>query len=583
MSFVNPAGSRGPLEFSQMPEHQCSTLDTQSAREAYLSATERPLECHVQVGVLLPAGGTLEARLGKDEDYGAHRVGSVTKTFTTFLALKLANDGVIALDTKCGTLIDRKILNEVFVDPDAAAEMTLDQLLSHTSGLEYDDHLRSEKGLDLPTMDARFRLEGKAGKKYKHTSQPGDRIGSYSNAGLAVAAWMMERAYNFHKQGNELPLVSFAEIMKEELFSKVFGLSDDSRIAPGPSGDVIGAAAGDMTSSVRDLLKVAHALQQGEKYLEKHFGSEWHQTMLAPRDRFEHHGIGCAANQPSIQHAGLNYEIFEHGIGRDVTALVIFPLNVDQPGLVAMCDSNALGPLPKQIEFQDELKKMAGLEVKAKPADHYELSYFCPNTKGTQVFHGDAYVVTDVDPFAEPAPPRITLSRNGMKHDLLRDPALDMDDAIGYRDANKKPWMAISKGERKMIYSDYCLASAAPQLLESLTNPSAQPSTEQVRAIAGVYKDPKNPEEPVFSFKEEGGRLYFQEGIDKTYYPALYLPHEDFWAVSLPSGRRYIKFRFPNAPDSEPLVILDISKKIESPTQPITGLDRLPPYNNVRR
>lgn len=298
-----------PVNQTPSPDHsvlpqQIPTLNinVKAADTAYHSATEKPDECHVAVGVLRPNGDTVETRLGKDEAYGAHRVGSVTKTFTTFLALKLCNDGVIQLNTKCGDLIDRKILESVFKNPAAAAEMTLEQLLSHTAGLEYDDHNRQEAGLNLKTMQDRFVREGQVGNKYKHTSQPGDGIGSYSNAGVAVAAWMLEVAYN-KKHGNETP-VSFTQIMRDELFTKVFNLSEHTRISPGPTGDVIGAGAGDMISSVDDLLLVAQHLQQGEDHLASHFGRNWQQVMLAPRDLFGHHGLGCAANAPSIQHAG---------------------------------------------------------------------------------------------------------------------------------------------------------------------------------------------------------------------------------------------------------------------------------------
>ena len=48
----------------------------------------------------------------------------------------------------------------------------------------------------------------------------------------------------------------------------------------------------------------------------------------------------------------------------------------------------------------------------------YDTNFFCPNaTISTQVFKGDAYVVTDKDPFGEPPPETITCSRNGMKHE----------------------------------------------------------------------------------------------------------------------------------------------------------------------
>lgn len=541
------------------------------ANKAYHSAkTENPDEFHVAIGILRPDGSPIQTRLGKDEAYGAHRVGSVTKTFTAFLALKLCNDGIIQLDTKCGEIIEPKILEAVFQDPAAAAEMTLEQLLSHTAGLELDDHNRQESGLNFGTMQERFIHEGQVGNKYKHTSQPGDGIGSYSNAGLAVAAWMLEVAYN---NKNETPK-SFSQIMRDELFTKVFDLSEDTKISPGPGGDVIGAGAGDMTSSVKDLLQVAQYLQQGEHFLENHFGRDWQKTMLAPRDLFEHHGLGCTANSPSIQHAGLNCELID-GKLHDVTALAIFPLKKDDPGLVAMCDSNALGPLQQQQEFAAELKKLAGIEHTFTTNPQYDLDFFCPTSSEAILFKGDAYLVTDVDPFSPNPPEKINCSRNGMKHELFRDSSIDGKDAIGYRDANGKKWMAISKGERKMMYSDYCLVS------KSLETPDLmQPSLEHLKSIEGIYYD--KDDELTYTFTERQGHLYFSE--DKgEFYPALFLPEENFWVVSLPEGRKNIKFRFPDNPSKDPLIITDLSKEIQNASNEIPQSEKQPPWKSFKQ
>lgn len=66
-----------------------TAVDFSVARAAYLESVNCPLERHAEVGVLFPSGVVTSVRLGIDEAYGAHRVGSVTKTFTTFLAMSL--------------------------------------------------------------------------------------------------------------------------------------------------------------------------------------------------------------------------------------------------------------------------------------------------------------------------------------------------------------------------------------------------------------------------------------------------------------------------------------------------------------
>ena len=84
--------------------------------------------------------------------------------------------------------------------------MTLDQLLSHTAGIEYKDHCRDQK-VSAPTLYERFTQEAKEGRKYQHIVRPGDRIGHYSNAGLAVAGLMLEKAYNDYKPHPLNPLL----------------------------------------------------------------------------------------------------------------------------------------------------------------------------------------------------------------------------------------------------------------------------------------------------------------------------------------------------------------------------------------
>lgn len=352
-------------------------LDVKSAKEAYLLATKNPHDSHVAVGILRPDGSISELNLGKNESYGAHRIGSVTKTFTTFLALKLINDGMINLETSLGDLIDKSLIDErvlqgVFADPEKARQMTLEQLLSHTSGLEYDDKPRiGPEGEDDPnvrvsTLNERFTYQATLGKKYEHKHEPGEGIGLYSNLGFDVAAWMLELVYNANK-GDETPQIPFSQIIRDELFTKVFKLSEKTRIAPGFSGngDVIQAGCGDMVSSISDLLKVAQVLQKGEKHLSSYFGEEWQKKMLGARgsDDTYTYGLGCEANASSIQFSGLNYELFDDGVGRDVTAHVAFPLHENQPAIVAMCDSNALGPEANQVKFRQELRKLAGLSV----------------------------------------------------------------------------------------------------------------------------------------------------------------------------------------------------------------------------
>ncbi len=546
-------GVSGPKDSVLGPLRGPSSINWSPVKEAYSQTVQHPQENHAEAGVLSAEGKPNIERLGKNEEYGAHRVGSVSKTFTTFLALKLIHDGVLpkGLQTRLGDMVSPDLLQQLFANPKIAAEMTLEQLLSHTAGMEIDDHSRMQKA-PAANLNQRFFQEAKEGRKYTHTSRPGDRIGSYSNAGVAIACWMMELAYN-QKSGR--PPIPFSEIIKRELFQEIFHLSD-SFFAPGPTGDIIQSGAGDMTSSVPDLMKVASRLQQGEHTLERFFGKDWQTVMLAPRDLLQQRGLGCAPNKPYIQHAGMNREVFGNE-EKDVTALIVFPRQPHQGGVVALCDSSALGPGPAGQHFIHTLKEAAGIsEVEQKPTE-YQGDFFIPDPPQF-LFHGNAFLISNVDPFTNP--PTIACSRNGMRHILVRDNKLDQREVSGYRDQYGKPWLVITREDgRKSILSDYCLV--ANKVERSI---ASQPDRSYIQSLQGVYENAENPSEhPRYFFTEKNGHLYMRDlnEPDSKEYACLFIPDEKgstgVWVLSNPNERP-IQIRFPKNPDADYLVITDI-------------------------
>lgn len=355
MSIEGISGSQGPFHPNFHPPSKRNWSQAEQAYRKAVATLPDSNERHAEVGLIFPKEHPEIKQLGKQEKegYGSHRVGSVTKTFTTFLAFKLIQRGLLplGLTTRLGDIFGREFLEQVFDNPDLAQEMTLEQLLSHTAGIEYSDHCREQKA-SAPTLSQRFLQEAQEGRKYRHIVHPGDRVGHYSNAGLAVAGLMLEKAYN-DKEKTDL---SFAQIMQRELFETVFDMRE-SVIKPGPTQDPIQSAAGDMSSSVPDLLKAARKLQQEENSLRSFFGQNWQEEMLKPRDLFKLFGLGCEAGSSRIEHKGLNRELFGNE-ERDVSAIVIFPLSSDQPGLVAMCDSNALGPSDEGQQFIHALESL---------------------------------------------------------------------------------------------------------------------------------------------------------------------------------------------------------------------------------
>src|SRR5262245_23749166 len=104
MSVKDVSGPQEPKYPSSSRSVQRDWSKVQTAYDETVKDLPDAGQRHAEVGFFLPKGQDEIKRLGKQEEYGSHRVGSVTKTFTTFLALKLIHDGVLpkGLSTKCG-------------------------------------------------------------------------------------------------------------------------------------------------------------------------------------------------------------------------------------------------------------------------------------------------------------------------------------------------------------------------------------------------------------------------------------------------------------------------------------------------
>lgn len=136
-------------------------------------------------GAAVVARGYGRADLARDIEAGpatAYRLASVSKQFTAAAILLLAQDGKLGIDDPA-----RKWLPSL---PDAAAAITLRQLLTHTSGLidyedlmqePYDGQIRDAGVLAL--LEKENRLYFASGSAYR-----------YSNSGYALLALVVERA-----------------------------------------------------------------------------------------------------------------------------------------------------------------------------------------------------------------------------------------------------------------------------------------------------------------------------------------------------------------------------------------------------
>lgn len=187
-----------------------------------------------------------------------HGIASVSKLLTAALALKLAEQGVIGLDDP---------LAEYLPDFPRAAEITVDHLLRHRSGIPH----RVTADGDVSTPRTATDMAGLAGEA-ELLFEPGSRRG-YSSAGYSVLARVLEVASG----------VSYAELLDTEIFAPasalhaatddgwrlVSGRSDDHLMGahgpvPAPPADLsFLVGAGSVFATPRDLLAVMVAIDEG--------------------------------------------------------------------------------------------------------------------------------------------------------------------------------------------------------------------------------------------------------------------------------------------------------------------------------
>lgn len=148
-------------------------------------------------------------------------IGSTSKMFTSLTSLRLIELGILNLDSKLGNYMDSKYF-EIFEEPNKAKNITLRQLLSHTSGLQYDtdcdNNDRAEKDLDSILAEMVEKVKINPTQKIKITNNPQDRIFSYSNQ-IWLATIFIEKAYNKYltSQDGEKHNLSYADILQREI------------------------------------------------------------------------------------------------------------------------------------------------------------------------------------------------------------------------------------------------------------------------------------------------------------------------------------------------------------------------------
>lgn len=284
------------------------------------------------------------------------RLGSVTKQFTAAAILLLEQEGRLSVSD----LVSDKLPDA----PAAWAGMTIDHLLTHTSGIPnytaFPDYERvSIAPVTTRQLVDRFRdspLDFPPGTEFR-----------YSNSGYAVLGLVIETVSG----------QSYAEFVQRHIFEKL-GMADSgydshaavieqraSGYAPGPSGlrnaaylDMsVPHAAGGLFSTTHDLLTWQRALYGGtllsKASLEK---------MTTPRLGGYAYGltVPAGAKRPVVQHGG--------GINGFATMLAYYPTT--ETSVVVL--SNVVGPAAAAIAA--DLGALAHGDIVQLPSERTEIT-----------------------------------------------------------------------------------------------------------------------------------------------------------------------------------------------------------------
>lgn len=230
-----------------------------------------------------------------------YEIGSITKQFTAAAILQLREAGKLDIDAKLATYL-----------PDAphASEVTLTQLLSHTSGLpDYLDGPDVEAWAVKPATFGQImaRIQGKP-----LDFPPGSRW-SYSNTGYVLLGRVIEvvshESYEHYVKAHLLAAAGMNQTTTVAEEAHVPGMAKgyrhaDGKLEPAPIiHDTVGGAAGNLVSTVADLEHWNVALRNGKIVRPADYA-----LMATPAAGSTDYGLGLFVDtldeQPRIGHTG---------------------------------------------------------------------------------------------------------------------------------------------------------------------------------------------------------------------------------------------------------------------------------------
>jgi len=262
-----------------------------------------------------------------------YEIGSITKQFTAAAILQLQEAGKLHLDDKLSTYL-----------PNAphAGEVTLRQLLSHTSGMpEYLDAMDAAKTVDKPASFDKL-MSYITGKPLDFP--PGSHW-SYSNTGYILAGRVIEvvshESYRHYVQTHLLDPARMAHIFtvaeENKLPNMAIGYDrEDGQIKPARTiAASVGWAAGFLVSTVDDLEKWNTALRSGKIVTAADYALMATSVKTAQGDAG--YGLGLFVDsiddQPRVGHTGgsLGFTTANEYFPRQDTQIIAFTNFVDNP------------------------------------------------------------------------------------------------------------------------------------------------------------------------------------------------------------------------------------------------------------
>ena len=264
---------------------------------------------------------------------GYYEIGSITKQFTAAAILQLQEAGKLHLDDKLSTYL-----------PSAphASEVTLRQLLSHTSGMpEYLDAVDAAKAIDKPASFDKL-MSYIAGKPLDFS--PGSHW-SYSNTGYILAGRVIEvvshESYWHYLQTHLLDRAgmthTFTVAEEGTLPNMAVGYDrEHGQIKPAHTiAASVGWAAGFLVSTVDDLEKWNLALRSGKIVTPADYALM--STSVKTTQGDAGYGLGLFVDsiddQPRVGHTGgsLGFTTANEYFPRQDTQIVAFTNFVDNP------------------------------------------------------------------------------------------------------------------------------------------------------------------------------------------------------------------------------------------------------------